>query len=184
MSIAGSLRASRASRAAVAAGFLVLVSGCVLYRGPRGVEDALERQLGVELEREYGVKLGWTSTKIVMAFANSDDDMDGLDLDIDGIGVATYIVPPGAKRPRLDPARLGLSGWDTAIRARDEDGDVLLMTRARRGKIREIVFVAYDDEEVVLGRLKGDLGDLVEKMVRDTKKDGTRAARRAIPVSD
>lgn len=161
------------------------VTGCVLYRGPRGVEGALERQLGVELEREYGVKLGWTSTHLVMSLARHDDDPDpDLDFDLDGIGVATYTIPAGAKKIRLDPERLGLSGWDTAIRARDGDGDVLLVTRARRGHVREMIFVAVDGDEVVLGRFKGDLEALVEKMVSDTRKDGTRAARRALPASD
>ncbi len=157
---------------------------CMLYRGPRGVEDALERQLGVEMERAAGIKLGWTSTHFVMSLARNADEDPALDFDLDGIGVAAYTIPAGAGKIRLDPRALGLAGWDTAIRAHDEDGDVLLVTRARGGRVRELVFIAIDGDEAVLGRLEGDLSELVEKMVSDTWRDGTRAARRALPTAD
>lgn len=158
----------------------VAATGCVTYRGPRGVESAIERQLGVKLDREAGIKLGWTSTKIMLSIINDDDD-PALDFDLDGIGVATFTIPAGARKARLDPKRLGLGEWDTAIRARDADGDMLLVTKEKRGKIREVILIVIDDEEVVLGRLKGDLGALVEKLVRDTETKGTRAARKAFP---
>lgn len=164
------------------AALTLVAAGCMTYRGPRGVEKALEEQLGVEMDREYGIKLGWTSTKIVLALTR-DDDEPALDFDLDGIGVATFVLPPGARKVRLDPESLGLDGWDTAIRVHDEDGSVLLVTRGRKGKIHEMIFVSVDDEEAVLGRLNGDLGRLVEKMVRDTQKSGTRAAKRALPAS-
>jgi hypothetical protein len=134
----------------------------------------------VQLDREFGIKLGWTSTKIMLSFMD-DEDEPAFGCDLDGIGVATYTIPAGARKVRLDPKRLGLGDWDTAIRARDADGDVLLVTREKRGKVRELILVVIDDEEVVLGRLKGDLGALVEKMVHDTETKGTRAARRSLP---
>ena len=179
------MSARRGLGIALVLGAAFSVTGCVLYRGPRGVEGALERQLGVELHREFGIRLGWTSTHFVMAIARHEGDPDpDLDFDLDGIGVASYTIPAGARKVRLDPERLGLSGWDTTIRAHDADGDVLLMTRARRGHVREMIFVAVDGEDLVLGRFKGDLDALVEKMVSDTRKDGTRAARKALPASD
>ena len=36
---------------------MALTTGCMTYRGPYGVEAALERKLGVELHRELGIKL-------------------------------------------------------------------------------------------------------------------------------
>ena len=168
-------------RCAVIAALAFASMGCMTYRGPRGVESALERQLGVKLDREFGIKLGWTSTKIALSFMNDDDEDSIFNCDLDGVGVATFVIPPGAGKARLDAKRLGLGDWDTAVHARDADGDMLLVTREKRGKIRELILVVVDDEEVVLGRLKGDLGSLVEKMVHDTETKGTRAARKALP---
>ena len=169
-------------RCAVIAALAFASVGCMTYRGPIGVESAIEKQLGVQLDREFGVKLGWTSTKIMLSFMKDDDDEDSVfNCDLDGVGIATFVIPPGARKARLDPKRLGLGDWDTAVHARDADGDVLLVTREKHGKIRELILVVVDEEEVVLGRLKGDLGELVEKMVHDTETKGTRAARKTFP---
>src|SRR5687767_3119562 len=57
----GAGRDSMKKIAAAALASIVLAgSGCGLafYRGPVGMEDALERQLDCELNRDFGLKLG------------------------------------------------------------------------------------------------------------------------------
>ena len=138
--------------------------GCVSYRGPRGVEDALERQMGVELEREFGLKLGFVGTKTVSGLARAVDDEDALAaVHLTSVGVATFTIEgTPTQAPRLDPERLGLHGFETVLRAKDEGDDLLLAVRSKRGSIREAVFVVCDGEEVVISRFEGDLDALVQ----------------------
>ena len=174
-----------ALRGALAVALLAAASGCVAYRGPRGVEAALEAQMGVELHREFGLKLGWASTKFTGALVAHDGDDDALAIkDLTGLGVAVFSVPRGAgRRTRLDPDRLHLGGFATVVTVRDRDGQVLLLAKSRRGTIREIVFLACDDDEVVVARLRGDLDRLVERVMQAADDDGVRGARRAVPVA-
>ena len=168
---------------------VALVAGeasCVAYRGPRGVEAAIEREIGAELEREFGLKLGWTSTRLVGSLTRSDAGDEPLDFrDLTGIGVAVFAVPEGARPPRrLDARRLGLRGWETVIDVRNEGEQVLLLAKPRGGAIREMLAVVYDGEEVVLARLRGRLDRLIERMLGAAEEDGARGARRVLPVAE
>jgi hypothetical protein len=147
----------------LAATALMTTPACVFYRGPQGVEDALERQMGVELDREFGIKLGFLSTKVASGIAHAVDDEDELgELHLSSVGVATFTVEGTPERaPVLDPDRLGLRGFETVLRAKDGGDDVLLAVRSKKGSVREAVLVVCDGEEVVISRFKGDLDALV-----------------------
>jgi len=170
----------------VAAAVLVAAStACVTYRGPRGIEAAIEDQIGADLEREFGLKLGWTATKLTGAIVAHDGDEDALAFkDLTGLGVAVFKVPEGASHTAgLDPARLRLGGFETLLNVRDRDGQVLVLAKTRHGSIHEVVFLSCDDEEVVVARLRGDLNKLVEHVTQAADEDGVRGARRAVPVA-
>jgi hypothetical protein len=147
----------------IAASLLSAAPGCVFYRGPHGVEDALEDQMGVELDREFGIKLGFIGTKTVSGLARAVDDEDVLgELHLSSVGVATFTMDREPERPAvLDPKRLGLRGFETVLRAKDDGDDVLLAVRSKKGSVREAVLVVCDGEEVVISRFKGDLDALV-----------------------
>lgn len=147
----------------LAATLVATASSCVFYRGPHGVEDALEDQMGVELEREFGIKLGFLATKTVSGIAKAVDDEDALgDLKLSSVGVATFTMEGTPARPAvLDPKRLGLRGFETVLRAKDGGDDVLLAVKSKKGSVREAVLVVCDGEEVVISRFKGDLDALV-----------------------
>jgi hypothetical protein len=144
-------------------------SGCgmAFYRGPRGVERAIERQLQCDLHRQFGLKLGLAAAPIasslVRAVADEEDESFMDRLHLRHVGVAVFEVQNAAGGAgTLDPAELGLSGWNTLMRTKDGGDQVLLMSRpSRRGGIREAVLVSYDREEVVLVRVKGDLDALI-----------------------
>ena len=144
-------------------GAVLAAPGCVLYRGPRGVEEAIEDQMGVRLDREFGLKLGFIATKTVSGIAKAVDDEGVLDdVSLSSIGVATFSVEGTPERPaNLDPERLGLRGYETVLRARDDGDDVLLVVKAGKKSIREAVLVVCDGEEVVISRFKGDLDGLI-----------------------
>jgi hypothetical protein len=174
-----------ASRMALASALLLATVGCVTYRGPRGIETAIEEQMGVDLEREFGLKLGLCATKLTGTFLAHESDEDALAIEnLTGVGVAVFKVPPGAsKAPRLDPARLGLGRFETVLNIRDGDGQVLLLTKSKKQTIHEVVFVAADGEEVVVARLRGDLDRLVGQVMHAADEDGVLGARRAVTVA-
>ena len=147
----------------LATALLATAPSCVLYRGPHGIEDALEDQMGVELDREFGLKLGFVGTKMASGLVKAVDDEDELaDLHLSSVGVATFTVEGTPERaPVLDPKRLGLRGFETVLRAKDGGDDVLLAVKSKKGKVKEAVLVVCDGEEVVLSRFKGDLDALV-----------------------
>jgi hypothetical protein len=178
------MTAERVFRVAVLSVSLAATAACVTYRGPRGMEAAIEEQMGVNLDREFGLKLGWTTTKIAGAFVGNDDE-DALAIkEITGIGVAVFKVPEGGSRPAaIDPARLGLGRFETVLNVRDQDGQVLVFAKSRKGVIHELVFLANDGDEVVVGRLKGDLDALLDRVIRAADEDGVRGARHAVPVA-
>jgi hypothetical protein len=175
----------RALRLAAAAGLLAASTACVTYRGPRGIESAIEEQMGTSLEREFGLKLGWTTTKLAGAIVAHEDDEDTLAVkDLTGVGVAVFKVPEGASHVAgLDPARLHLGSFETLLNVRDRDGQVLVLAKTRHNSIHEVVFVSCDDEEVVVARRRGDLDRLGEHRTRAADEDGVRGARRAVPVA-
>lgn len=159
----------------LAATTLAATPACVLYRGPKGVEHALEQQMGVELDREFGIKLGFLLTKAASGVARAVDDDDVLgELHLSSVGVATFTVEGTPQRPaNLDPKKLGLRGFETVLRARDDGDDILLAVKTKKGSVREAVLVVCDGREVVVSRFKGDLDALVraaaEKQSRLTK---------------
>ncbi len=158
---------------------------CATYRGPRGIESAIEDQFGANLEREFGLELGWTTTKIAGAIVAHDGGEEAGALDgITGIGVVVFKLHQAAAQPaRLDPRRLDLGDFETVLDARDRDGQVLVLAKAHRGSIHEVLLLACDVEEVVVARLRGDLDRLVERVTRAADEEGVRGARRAVPIA-
>jgi hypothetical protein len=155
-------------------------SGCSLafYRGPAGVEGALERQLDCDLDRQFGLKLGLVTAPlvsgIVRSAADAEDDAFVRELHLRKVGVAVFAVErPASRRRRLDPGELGLSGWDTLLRVKEDGEQVLVMSRpARNGGIKDVVLLSYDGDEVVVVRLKGDLDRLIRAAAEAASRDG------------
>ena len=158
-------------------------SGCGLafYRGPAGMEGAIERQLDCELNRDFGLKLGFMTAPlasgIVRAATDEEDEAFLKALHLRKVAVAVFHVEnQGEEVRRLDPRKLGLSGWDTLARVKEGGEQVLVMSRPHRdGGIKEVMVVSYDGGEVVLVRLKGDLDALIraasEAAARDRNSD-------------
>jgi hypothetical protein len=166
----------------VAATWLIALgslSGCglVFYRGPQGVEGAIERQLGCKLDRQFGLKLGFATaplaSSIVRAMADEEDEGFLRELHLRQVGVAVFQVEKRRGREgALDARKLGLGDWDTLVRVREDGDQMLLLSKpSRKGGIKEAVVVSYDGDEVVLVRLKGDLDRLIEAAARAAESD-------------
>jgi hypothetical protein len=165
---------------AVLTGAVLVGSGCGLafYRGPAGMEGALERQLDCELNRDFGLKLGFImaplASSIVRKTADTDDEAFLQGLHLRKVGVAVFHVEnQGSDVRRLDPAKLGLSGWNTLARVKQDGEQLLVMSKPEKsGGIRNVVLVTYNGGEVTIVRIKGDLDRLVQAAAEAAAREG------------
>ena len=155
--------------------------GCMTYRGPHGVEAAIERKADIELKREVGFKLGLISTKIATSILHhGDDDADFRDLS--GIGVAVFEVTrhTGDSAQPITAKDLGVEGWQQILENRSDGEQILIFAKAGGGEIREMMVLSIESDEVVVARLKGHLDRLIAKTLAAAEHHGARGARAAI----
>jgi hypothetical protein len=171
-----------AQRLTLVAALIVAASGCMTYRGPYGVEDTLERKMGVELHRELGIKLGPISTKFAASFVGHDDDFDLHDMTRVGVAIFEVGARNGVAPRPIEPKDLAGKGWSTILNSRDGSEQVLLLVKSREGSIHDMMFLAIDSDEVVVARLTGQLDKLIAKAMDGAEHGGTRGARAAIGI--
>lgn len=169
-------RRSTAALAVLAALLPLVTAGCAFRRGPEDVRSEVDRQLGCDLAREAGLHLGPLSTRLALSLAGSAEGDLGPLRGVSRFEVGVYAVPAerrGSSRGHLDPSRF--AGWEPIVRIRDQDGEALVLARLERGRVRGLLLIARDEDEVVIARLRGDLQRLLEEMVRDAD-DGAGTA--------
>ena len=174
---------TRLSRVGWCAAMLLAATGCMTYRGPRGVQDSLERSLGVELKRDVGIKLGPISTRIVASLTADDGDAE---FDLHGLTSVGVVVferghPNGSTPHRVEPKDLGVTGYSTMLSSSDGDEQVLILTKPRNGSIHDMVLLSVDADEVVVARLTGQLDTLIAKAMDEARSGGAHGARAAVP---
>jgi len=177
---------NRLSRAGWCAAMLLAATACMTYRGPRGVEDSLERSLGVELKRDVGIKLGPISTGIVASLTR-DDDRGGFDLHgLTSVGVVVFERGRrnGSPPHRVEPKDLGVTGYTTMLASSDGDEQVMILAKPRNGSIHDMVLLTVDADEVVVARLTGRLDALIAKAMDEAKSGGAHGARAAVPIAN
>ena len=177
---------TRLSRIGWCAAMLLAATACMSYRGPRGVEDSLERSLGVELTRDVGIKLGPISTRIVASLTVDDGHSE---FDLHGLTSVGLVVferghRTGSAPHRIEPKDLGVTGYTTMLSSSDGDEQVLILAKPRKGSIRDMVLLTVDADEVVVVRLTGSLDTLIAKAMDEAKSGGARGARAALPIAN
>src|SRR5262245_3425086 len=182
-SAGGGVTMSRLSRMTWIAVILFAATGCFSYRGPRGVQDRLEKSLGFELNRDMSIKLGPVSTRFLAA-VSGDMGEDELGLrDLTSLGVVVFERGPGnglTPQP-IGPGDLGFPEYKTMLSTRDGDEQVLILVKPRDGSIRDMVLLSVDADEVVLARLTGHIDKLLAKALDDARAGGAHRAREAVP---
>src|SRR5215467_9357719 len=102
---------------ALAVGLVAVTSGCMTYRGPKGVEAALHDSLGSDLHREVGMKLGPISMRLVGSLSGQDFHLEG----VTTLGFAVYEregAGPQPPRP-LEVSRFAGPEWSTMLDTHD-----------------------------------------------------------------
>lgn len=162
----------RTSRLA-AIGLLALSTGCVLV-GPAGARHDVTRATGLDLDREFGFRLGRMSMFLVRHSVRAAAD----DVTLDGV----QKVAIGVYRVREQPGdhalcRADLSDWEPVVRVCDEGESALMFVRETDGRLRGLLIVAYEEDELVIVRARGRLDRLaasVLELAGDEINDGGR----------
>ncbi|MDY7093424.1 MAG: DUF4252 domain-containing protein [Acidobacteriota bacterium] len=155
-----------------AAVVLLLGTGCMtstpqLHHVAHGLEQALP---GTTLRPEGGVKLGraslgfarWVSQR---ALEEDDEETRAAVSTLRGIRrveVGTYRVqglPLRFEHPREMEQALGLAGWTTLARVQQDDDLSWVVYRQRDRRIRSLLVINVEGEELSMVRLQGRLED-------------------------
>lgn len=156
-------------RAIVVAASILVCSACVL-RGPGDVRREVAAATGADYEREFGLTLGRMSMAVVRwGMKHSDEELPVSLKRVRKIQVGVYHVRPGnwgdgGGPTPFDPDRLG--GWTPAVAVREDGEDVHLLLRERGERVRAMLIVVSDPDELVIVRMKGDLGEILQDALR------------------
>jgi hypothetical protein len=184
------------SRAALCLLLAAILSGtaCIGFRGPEQIRKEISFNSGVKLDREMGFTVrrsGMWLVRMGLRIAGKDEiSLRG----VRRIEVGIYQVRGSESGGHIEvplEAR-SFSDWDPVVRVHEDDEDVLVMVREKKGSVRNMLVVVSDDEELVIVRMKGRLDDILEEAMaeafdqadRPELYDRTREERGLEPLAE
>lgn len=147
----------------------LVLSGCTSFELTR-VRNSVDRTPGVEIGEGYALSFGRLSVGTVRQGLRMSDDDDGQSKALrDALGhvrkaqFARYRVESA---PPLDEVetppvvrRYVRKGWMPAVVARDGDAAVWILAKDRGDELRDLLLVTLLPDELIIGKLSGDLTD-------------------------
>ncbi len=126
--------------------------------GTSEVRDEVAFRTGFTLEPEFGIRLGRITTAMAKPFAKS---ASGDSVPLKGIAkveVGIYnVVGHGESAARGELSGLELPGWEPVVQVRDGNERIQVLCRVEGDRIRAMLVVVLDAEELVVVRLEGNL---------------------------
>jgi hypothetical protein len=162
---------SRRSRAALCLLLAAALSSasCIGFRGPERIRREISYSSGVDLDREMGFTVRRSGMWLVrwgMRVAGEEEiSLRG----VRRIEVGIYQVrgPELETHVHVPLDARSFSSWDPVVRVHEDDEDVLVMVREKKGSVRNMLVVVSDDEELVVVRMKGRLDDILEEAMAE-----------------
>lgn len=171
---------SHASRLLPAALLILLMAApaCSL-RGPEKIRRQISQSTGTEYSREIGITLGRVGLAVArMALDEGDEELRVLE-NLSKIRVGVYQVKSRPENPgELELGQLAMVDWEPMVRISEDDENVLVLLKRKKGEVREMLVVVDDSEELVIVRMKGRLDDVLEKAARMGEKEALQNADR------
>lgn len=161
--------------------FIVIVAllastGC-WFHGPGDIRREVSRSTGTEYSTEIGLTLGRTSMAVARFGLNFADEADEIPLKgIRKVQVGIYHpvddfgTGEGTGRVTAEAFR----DWEPVVRMHDGGETVLVMVRERNARIRGMLVIVDDRDELVVVRMKGRL----DRILREAMKMGFEQADR------
>jgi hypothetical protein len=174
----------RAGLSAVAAIVLVfLATGCIGITGPRTLAQAVERENGVRLNPVVAFDVGGMLVGTAMTVASTQSGIDLQRGRIDWVEVGVYEIDPGETDVRsvrlLD--RVEIDGWTACTKVRDGNEEVKVLVRVEEPQLTGLAVLVRDGSEMVIVRVRGDLGPLAEEAIRMAlEQEGLNEGRRML----
>jgi hypothetical protein len=175
-------RRVRALTLAVCGLLLACAPGCISTRGPSDVRRQLGDELGWELDREMGLRVGRATLWLARSLVPEEE---GSPLgDVSRVEIGVYRLLAEAP-PRPGSGHLRLKGLQPMVRVRGGASDAAILVRPGR-KLREMVLISREADEVVVVRLEGRLDRFLGTVIETARREEGRwgaAARRAPKVA-
>jgi hypothetical protein len=150
-------------------------AGCMWTPELSQVCRDIERQLpGASFDKEFAVSLGPISlgfARLLTGLVPEARQARGYLGDVSRIQVAVYdashVSSIGEVRMPRRLTRLTEEGWETAVRAREDDSVIWVMYRIEDDSIREMYVIVLDDTELVMVKARGHLERLAARALRE-----------------
>ncbi len=143
---------------------LLAASGCMIG-GPTDLRREVASAADLDLDREIGLDLGFLSLGIARLALGDEPEARAALHGVRKVEVGVYTVERfGSTRSELD--RLSLPNYIRMIRTRDEDSTVQVYGRFDdKQRLRRLVVVELDQDELVIVRMKGRLDQMLERVL-------------------
>jgi hypothetical protein len=154
-----------------------LVSGCVFVSVDfLDTRDMITSELGpVDVDTEVQLRIGsglLSFSRLVASCADVDREAMLYLRDINNVQVGVYKLHHTKNdRPLRIPEKIGerlaRKGYESMVRVKNHDEVVWVLTQTDRRKLKALYIIVLDHEELVLVEVRGRLGRLIEKAIRE-----------------
>jgi hypothetical protein len=158
-------------------GILVLTAmawtatGCWFGTGSTSdIRYEVTEQTGVNLEPEFGIKLGRITTAMAKPFARK-----AAEIPLKGVAkveVGVYNVVDDREPIEAGLGDLDFPDWEPIVRIREGDERIQILAKTEGEHIRALLVLVLDGEELVVVRLKGKLQQFLPGALEHSGWDG------------
>lgn len=138
-------------------------AGCFSFAGPSDIARQLEADAPLALEKEMGITVGPLGVALASAIAGPHLPMslDGLS----SVDFGEYTVHELSAEPVDVPLHgLEAKGWERVARIRDERSHVSILTWGTEEKVRRMLVLSRDGDELHIVRVTGNFEKLLDNL--------------------
>ncbi len=159
---------------------ITLAAAALVSSGCMSAELArVRRDVGHDvpgLSEGHALAFGRLSLGLARGFVGDDDATAEMLRHVRGVAVGTYALRDPLDAGALDlpdaVARIEGRGWTPVVVSRDSSNAAFVFSRGRGDAIRDLLVVSFDDGEMTLVRLSGNLDAALLAALRSDDGDG------------
>ena len=167
-------RTRRLALLGVACAAVLTCAGCIGFSGPASLARQVRAVDGVEMNRVVGFDVGGTFANLALAVASEESGIDLSAGRIDRVEVGVYELTarPGRGAWLFDD--IEDEGWTPCVRIRSRSEEVKVLLRTDGEKFSGVAVLVRDGTDLVIARVRGDLGPLAEQAIELAVDEGLR----------
>ncbi len=157
---------------------LMATPACTL-RGPEGIRQDISRSTGTTYTREVGLTLGRVGLAVARMALDEDDEELQVLKGLTKIQVGVYQVKDRPNDPGdMQLGQVSMASWEPMMSMKEDDEDVLILLKRKKGQVREMLVVVSESDELVIVRMKGKLDQVLEEAANFGRKEARQEADR------